>query len=490
MQQREHRNGALVRRCGTEYAYRFEPYRHRSNIRAITNPSSPAARSASHLTFLRDRNYYFDPPFKAVPHHHFNHAYVQKNGTSDLANSAAASCVEVPAPSAELSARQSAGILAGRSNQQIYVHPARRQRISLAAQNQNAAQIETDTAVPRDLVRFSRRESPLPTQPSDSHAKPDKAGRASIEVVSEDLSATRNYLESAHWSDEEGINRLRADHDHLLKYYHALVTSNGGKSATSKRQVVAHCRDMARSGFLKKLQTKQELETVLTFINHVRRNATDADKQKLSGLRSKVREKHKELNESYGSLLGTTHTKSNSQESENWMYPERKQGTAYEVQGSAESRGDVFLDKLGQELESHGVKESMATTILDIIKLTRKIANIEERIGSGERSGGLEGLGFAVVHTAEELLTVTKTLVGTAAGLVRPINTKAGIQEAREIPDLRIADTQGSFELPDSGFGDSSGTAGKPPLQEEEAGFPHYPASDSDDGEISDMQLP
>lgn len=362
--------------------------------------------------------------------------------------------------------------------------------IVTSAQNQNAAQIETDTAVPRDLVRFSRRESPLPTQHSDSHIKPDKAGRDSIEVVSEDLRVTRNYLESAPWSDEEGINRLRADHDHLLKYYHALVTSNGGKSATSQRQMVAHCRDMARSDFLKKLQTTQELETVLTFINHVRHNATIADKQKLSGLRSKVREKHKELNESHGSLLGITHTNPGLQRSEKWMDTERKQGTAYEIQNSAESRGDVFLDKLGQELESHGVKESMATTILDIIKLTRKIANIEERIGSSERSGGLESLGNAVIDTAEELLTVTKTLVGTAAGLAKPINTKAGIQEAREIPDLRIADTQGSFELPDSGFGDSSGTAGKPPLQEEEAGFPHYPASDSDNGEISDMQLP
>ncbi|KAI4115417.1 MAG: hypothetical protein LQ345_003983 [Seirophora villosa] len=354
----------------------------------------------------------------------------------------------------------------------------------------NAAQIETDTAVPPDSVRFSRRESPLPTQSSSIGAKPDKAGRDSIEVVSEDLSATRDYLESAPWSDEEGINRLRADHDHLLKYYHTLVTSKGRKSATSRRQMVAHCIHMAGSGFLKKLQTKQELETVLTFINHVRRNATVADKQKLSGLRSKVREKHKELIELHGSLLGMTHTKSSLQGSEKRMDAERKQGTAYEIQDSAESRGDLFLDQLGQELESQGVKESMATTILDIIKLTRKIANIEERIGSDERSGGLEGLGLAVVDTAEELLTVTKTLVGTAAGLARPINTNAGMQEAKDSPTLRIAGAQGKFELPDSGFEGSSGTAGPPPFQGEEAGFPHYHDPDSDDGEIFDMQLP
>ncbi|KAL8961332.1 MAG: hypothetical protein Q9193_002100 [Seirophora villosa] len=362
--------------------------------------------------------------------------------------------------------------------------------MSLAARNQNAAQIDADTALRPDSARFSRRESPLPTQPSDSHAKPDQASRDSIEVVSEDLSATRNYLERAPWSDEKGINRLRADHDRLLKYYLALVTSDGRKSATSKSQMVAHCRHMARSGFLEKLQTIQELQTVLTFINHVRCNATDADKQKLSGLRSQVRERHKELNELHGSLLGITHINPSLQRSEKCMDPDRKQGTTYEAQDSAESRGDLFLDQLGQELESQGVKESMATTILDIIKLTRRIANIEERIGSDERGGGLESLGMAVIDTAEELLTVTKTLVGTAAGLARPIDTNAGMQEAKEFPSLGVADTQGSFELPDSGFGDSSGTAGPPPVQEGEAGFPHYLASDSDDGEISEMQLP
>ncbi|KAL9014481.1 MAG: hypothetical protein Q9173_000881 [Seirophora scorigena] len=356
--------------------------------------------------------------------------------------------------------------------------------------NRSAAHIEADTAVRLDSARFSRRESPLPTQPSDSHAKPDKAGRDSIEVVSEDLRAMRKYLESAPWSDEEGINRLRADHDHLLKYYHLLLTSNGESTATSEREMIAHCRHMARNGFLKKLQTTQELQTVLTFINHARRIATLANKQKLSGFRSKVRERNKELHELHGSPSGITHTNPSLQGTEKWMDPERSQGTAYEAQDSAESRGDFFLDKLGQELECQCVKVSMATTILDIIKLTRKVANIEDRIGSGERSCGLESLGVAVIDTAEELLTVTKTLVGTTAGLARPINTKAGMQEAKESPNLGIADAQGSFELPDSGFEDSSGTVGPPPLQEEEAGLPHYLASDSDDGETFDMQLP
>ncbi|KAI4258023.1 MAG: hypothetical protein L6R35_007482, partial [Caloplaca aegaea] len=149
-------------------------------------------------------------------------------------------------------------------------------------------------------------------------------------------------------------------------------------------------------------------------------------------------------------------------------------------------RADSFLDRLGLELESRSPTEAMAGVRFEIARLTRTITAMGSRFGSGKKTGGLEGLGVAMVANAQELLAAVQTFTGTAA----ENKMVAEMQHPLEHNKLGMEHLQGRLELPEAAMEDSPSVAESPQVEVEEVGFPGYHARDSSNEEFFEMQLP
>ncbi|KAL8651995.1 MAG: hypothetical protein Q9210_002947 [Variospora velana] len=341
-------------------------------------------------------------------------------------------------------------------------------------------------AVPRASAEHLRQENCIPQPHSVSHIYPmsDRGEKAASSATSDELRKVRQRLESADPSDHQRIARLRADHQRLLENYIA-------RMPRSEHELIAHCEGTTSLRFLRKLQTMRELETILEFFNKVRTRVSLAAQLRVDTEQIKVRKVREEVNarrQSQDLRWGSNHVVPSVEGPQASVGSEQREVPPKEE--SVGARADSFLDRLGLELESRSPTEAMAGVIFEVARLTRTITAMGSRFGSGKKSGGLEGLGVAMVANAQELLAAVQTFTGKAAENKRTTPTEVEMQDPSEHTKLGMEDVQRRLELPEAAMEDSPSVPESPQLEVEEVRFPGYHARDSSNEEFFEMQLP
>ncbi|KAI4130319.1 MAG: hypothetical protein LQ341_006475 [Variospora aurantia] len=448
------------------------------------NPSVSNPSRGTRAIPVEKENIYYGPPFDLVPFRDVHDVRADENGTSKATRPAAEPSIESSAAAARSSANVSADVSAERSAKPIYVHPAR--RLLPEPRDQTEAPNEASAALQRASAEHLRKASciPQPHSVSNIYSMSDRGEKAASSTISEELRKVRQRLETADPSDHQRIARLRADHQRLLENYIA-------RMPRSEHELIAHCEGATSIRFLRKLQTIRELETILEFFNKVRTRVSLAAQLRVDTEQIKVRKVREEVNarrQSQDLRWGSNHINPSVQGPQAPVEWEQRELPPKE--DSLGGRADSFLDRLGLELESRSPTEAMAGVIFEIARLTRTITAMGSRFGSGKKSGGLEGLGVAMVANAQELLAAVQTFTGTAAENMRTTPMGAEMQHPLEDTKLGMERLQGRLELPEAAMEDSLSVAESPQLEVEEVGFPGYHARDSSNEEFFEMQLP